>query len=113
MMRIKTYSVIISLVCTIASCTNATFNKKSEFKVFGNCNMCKKTIEEAVDVRGVVAANWNKDTKIMSVSYDSTAITITDIKKKIAEAGYDNDMYKSSDSAYENLHEGCHYERKE
>jgi mercuric ion binding protein len=108
----KTSLILILLACMIAACTTATINKKSEFEVSGNCNMCKETIEDALDVKGVADANWNKDTKIMTVNYDSTAITLQEIKKKIADAGYDNDMFKSSDSAYQNLHECCHYERK-
>lgn len=107
----KTLSITL-LLAMIAACSNPTFNKKSEFKVWGNCNMCKETIEEAVDVTGVVAANWDKNTKVMQVSYDSTVITLPEIEKKIADAGYDNDMFKSSDGVYNDLHECCHYERK-
>lgn len=84
----------------------------STFKVWGNCGMCEDKIEGSLNVDGVKKADWNSDTKIMEVSYDSTIITLDGIHRKIAATGYDTQKYKSADSTYSNLHECCQYERK-
>ncbi len=84
----------------------------STFKVWGNCGMCEDKIEASLKVNGVKEADWNSDTKIMEVSYDSTLITLDEIHKKISATGYDTQKYKSADSTYSNLHECCQYERK-
>lgn len=60
-----------------------------EFKVTGNCHMCKKTIEASLKGKGISSAVWNKDSKVMKVSYDSTKITEEPIHQNIADAGYD------------------------
>lgn len=94
------------------SCTPAG-SKTSTFKVWGNCGMCKKTIEESLVADGVLKADWNKTTKIMTIQYDTTKITLNDIHKKIASVGYDTEKERGDDKAYANLHECCQYKRKE
>ena len=85
---------------------------KETIKVSGNCGMCKKNIENSIkkDVKSVA---WNKDTKILSVKYDTDKISRDQIEQKIAAAGYDTEHYKANDAAYEKLHECCQYTRKE
>lgn len=84
----------------------------SSFKVWGNCGMCESTIESSLKIDGVMETDWNSDTKVIKVSYDSTVITLDEIHRKIAASGYDTQKYKSSDSTYSNLHECCQYDRK-
>lgn len=84
----------------------------SQFKVWGNCEKCKETIEGALKVDGILKADWNVDTKRMSVTYDEARITLDQIQKNVAAVGYDNAMYKGDDKAYANLPECCQYERK-
>lgn len=84
----------------------------STFKVWGNCGMCEDKIEASLKVDGVKEADWDSETKIMKVTYDSTVINLDQIHKKIAAVGYDTQKYRSSDSTYSNLHECCQYERK-
>ena len=84
------------------------------FKVYGNCSMCKKTIEGAlIDVDGIYAADWNTDSKMITVSYEKGSITLDDMKKRIAAVGYDTDRFKAEDEVYNNLHTCCQYERPE
>jgi len=86
--------------------------KTDTFKVWGNCSMCKKTIEKSLKVDGVYTANWDKKTKMITISYDPIKISLDDIKRKIADAGYDNDGYKADSASYEGLHSCCKYERE-
>lgn len=88
-------------------------DKTESVKVWGNCNMCKKTIEESLkNVDGVKAAVWDKKTKMLAVSYDDGKISMKQIEEKVAASGYDTQNLKGSDAAYKNLHECCQYERK-
>ena len=84
----------------------------STFKVWGNCDMCKETIEGALKTEGISTSDWSPETKIMKVSYDTTKISLNQIQKNIASAGYDNEKYKGDDKAYSELPECCQYERK-
>ncbi len=85
--------------------------KKETFKVSGNCEMCKKKIEGSLKVDGVEAAQWNPDTKVMKVKYDSGKITIEKIHQLIAASGYDTDKVKATDSSYYGLAKCCQYDR--
>lgn len=90
-----------------------TENKKTEtFKVYGNCDMCKENIEGSLKKKeGVLSKNWSPKTKMITVTYDPSKITLTQIKEKIAKAGYDTDFLRASDEAYNKLHKCCQYER--
>ncbi len=119
------YIVIVCIAVLAGACKSKTSSENvennqassttivtSSFKVWGNCEQCKETIEDALKVKGVSKADWNTETKQIEVSYDSTKISLDEIQKDIAAAGYDNDKYKSDDQAYNKLPECCQYERK-
>lgn len=84
----------------------------STFKVWGNCEMCKETIEGSLKVDGITKADWDVDTKIITVTYDNSKITLDQIQKNIASVGYDNEKYKGDDKAYVELAGCCQYDRK-
>jgi len=88
--------------------------KTETFKVAGECGMCKKHIEGAVaKAPGVTKATWNSSTKVMTVVYAPTKITMDEIQKKIAAVGYDTPKYRGDEKAYHELDECCQYERKD
>ncbi|MBI3519242.1 MAG: heavy-metal-associated domain-containing protein [Bacteroidetes bacterium] len=125
-MKTKTILIALASVLVIASCGNkaetandstvktetANGATTSTFKVWGNCEMCKETIESSLKVDGITKADWNVDSKIMTVTYDETKISLDQIQKNIASVGYDNEKYKGDDKAYENLAGCCQYDRK-
>lgn len=92
--------------------SEAAVNSNATFKIWGNCEMCKETIEGSLKVAGIKTADWNKDTKLMTVAFDSTKITLDQIEKNVAAVGYDTEKYKGDDHAYAGLPECCQYERK-
>lgn len=94
------------------SAANVIANSNATFKIWGNCETCKETIESSLKVKGIAKADWNVDSKMMNVSFDSTKITLDQIEKTVAAVGYDNDKYKGDDNAYKGLPECCQYERK-
>lgn len=85
-------------------------SKKETFDVSGNCGMCKKTIEKAAKEGGASFAEWNKETKKITIKYSKNTDR-SKIQQKIADAGYDNAGARASDEAYNKLHGCCQYER--
>ncbi|MBK7880674.1 MAG: heavy-metal-associated domain-containing protein [Saprospiraceae bacterium] len=81
------------------------------FKVHGNCGMCKKTIEKAGNVKGVSKTEWNVETKVATITIDTTKISFGEILQRIANAGYDNDKFRAPDAIYGKLPACCQYPR--
>lgn len=107
--------VVLSLMVVAMLSVTTTFGKgKTEkFKVFGNCGMCEKTIEKAAkSVNGVSDADWDKESKIMQVSFDDSKTDVHKVHMAIAKAGYDTKMHKATDEAYNKLPGCCKYERE-
>jgi copper chaperone CopZ len=110
-MKTRILSIVAVMVFTITTIT-AQSEKKEKMEVAGNCGMCKTRIENAAkSVDGVSSAEWNKETKILEVSYDSTKINIHKVHMAIAKAGHDTKMHKASDETYNQLPGCCRYER--
>lgn len=84
----------------------------AEIEVAGNCNMCKARIEKAaLGVTNVVEASWDKDSKILEISYADVPSIIPDVEKAVAKAGHDTKNFKALESTYQELPACCHYER--
>ena len=120
---IKTAVILVSIL--VIACGEKVSNEEnkvvlavangvstSTFKVWGNCEMCKETIETSLKIDGISKADWNVDSKMITVCFDSTKINLDQIQKHIADAGYDNVSYKGNDKAYSELPDCCQYERK-
>ena len=83
------------------------------FGVRGNCGMCKKTIEKAVNaVEGVANVNWDVDKKKIDVSFDDTKTDATTIHNAIAASGYDTEKVAGNEEAYNNLPGCCQYDHE-
>lgn len=86
-------------------------DKTEQIKVLGNCGMCKNRIEKGLKITGVTTATWDKNTKILSVTYDSTKINNEGIQQKIADLGHDTPKFKARDEVYAKLPGCCKYDR--
>ncbi len=106
------YLISITFILGLFSCNQSTTVKTATFKVWGNCEKCKKTIETAVDIKGVTEKNWNVESKLMTVSFDTTIVSLDEVEQLIAKAGYDDDLYYGDDYSYGKLESCCQYERK-
>lgn len=103
----------IGIVSIFSACNNAAANAKTEqIKVWGNCGMCENTIEGALVIEGILEADWDRKTDILTVVYDSLKINNSAIQKSVADSGYDTENVYASDSVYQTLHSCCLYERK-
>ncbi len=83
--------------------------KQEKFKVFGNCGMCKSRIEKSLKISEVTFAQWDKETKMLTVAYNAKAITSDSLQKLAASVGHDTEKYKASDEVYNNLPGCCLY----
>ena len=83
-----------------------------QFKVSGNCSMCKDRIETAAkSVSGVVSAKWSSETKMLQVQFDPAKTSSDAIQKTIALIGHDTEKYKAPDHIYKELPECCLYRK--
>ena len=102
-----------SIVAVLMAITTISFaqTKKETFKVSGNCGMCKSKIEKAAKEAGAKDAKWDVDSKVLTVTYKSSATNTAKIQEKIALVGYDNAGAKATDESYNKLHGCCKYDR--
>nr|WP_315030396.1 TonB-dependent receptor [uncultured Chryseobacterium sp.] len=84
---------------------------KNQFKVKGNCEMCKTRIESAAKKAGAKKAEYSIDLQTLTLEIDK--VSADDVLKKVAEAGHDNEKFKASNETYEGLPGCCHYEREQ
>ena len=109
---ISKISAATILLFSSSSCNAQIKNAKTEIvKIYGNCEMCEKTIETAGNVKKVANVEWNKDSKMATITYDSIKTNQDEILKRIALAGYDSDKFLAPDDVYSKLAGCCQYER--
>lgn len=102
-------TVLLSAVNSFAQIKNA---KTATVKIYGNCGMCKTTIEKAGNVKNDALVEWNKDTGTATLKYDSKKTNPDEILKRIALAGYDSEKFLAPDDVYANLPGCCQYNRE-
>jgi len=110
----KTLSVFAFIICSlfISQPISAQTLTIETIKVWGNCGMCKTTIEKAAKSAGATKANWDADTKELQVSYAGNKTSSNAIQQAIAKKGYDTQDLTGDDKAYDKLHSCCKYDRK-
>jgi copper chaperone CopZ len=107
---------VISLVSMFLMGTTIVFAqaKTEKFEVKGNCGMCENRIEKAAKaVDGVIAADWDEETKCIEISFDESKTSVQKVQKAIADAGHDTPMHKAEDDVYNALPGCCQYDRTE
>lgn len=105
------FTLIVSLFAFNASAT-VLHDETSTFKVYGNCEMCKKRIETTLQKnQHIKKATWDVKTKMLTVVYDPHLISLDAIHKIVADAGHDTDKVKASDAVYNKLPGCCKYDR--
>lgn len=111
----KSYLKIMIAITVLLSTTMGAQTKNiktEEVKVSGNCGMCKSRIEKAGNIKDVASVQWNKVTKVATLTYDATKTNQDEILKRIALAGYDSEKNLAPDDAYANLPGCCQYDRE-
>jgi periplasmic mercuric ion binding protein len=79
-----------------------------KIKTSAVCGMCKRKIEKNLAYeKGIEDVNLDIPSKILTVKFNSKKTSITEIKKIIANTGYDADEVVSEPAAYEKLSSCC------
>lgn len=108
-MKTKFFSLIYLLLIASAGVYAQPKTSKTDVKVSGNCGMCKKRIETALDHPGIRFAEWNTKTKNLEVVYNTRKITLAEIRTLVAATGHDTDSLKARDEVYAKLPFCCLY----
>jgi len=110
----KLFNLIAAVILlSTTACQAQIKNAKTEtVKVYGNCGMCETTIEKAANKSKVSKADWNEETKMATITYDSKKTNVDAVLKNIALAGYDNQSFLAPDAAYNKLPGCCKYHRE-
>ncbi|MBC7934199.1 MAG: DUF3347 domain-containing protein [Rhizobacter sp.] len=102
----------VALLSTTACQAQIKNAKTATVKVYGNCGMCETTIEKAANKTKVSTVDWNEETKMATITYDSKKTNVDAVLKNIALAGYDNQSFLAPDAAYNKLPGCCKYDRE-
>ena len=86
-------------------------DKKEEvaFEVSGVCGMCEERIESALDVKGIVMADWDLETKQLQVVFNPSKISEDDIHALLNAVGHDTEKSQATQEQYDGLHGCCKY----
>ena len=82
---------------------------ETQFWVAGVCGMCEKTIENALDVKGVVFVDYDLSSHQIKVIYKPSKITDSKLHQLLNEAGYDTEKSTAADEQYNRVHGCCKY----
>ena len=86
--------------------------KTVTFKVYGNCPMCVERIQDAaLENKNVKSANWDLQTKMLTVVYDEDKVSLQEINQNIANVGHDTETVRAPDRKYKRLPDCCKYDR--
>jgi len=105
-------TAVVGLLSTTVVQAQIKNAKTETIKVNGNCGMCESNIEKAGTKSKWYKTDWNEDTKLASITYDSIKTNADAVLKSIALSGYDNASFLAPDEVYNNLHGCCKYDRE-
>lgn len=113
MKKSSIYSLAVMMIVIFISSCGTKGNKETSFQVRGNCEMCQERIVETLkEVKGVEKAEWNVDTKIAHVTFDSTITNTTELHKAVANVGHETNRVGVNAKAHADLPECCQKESK-
>lgn len=103
---------IILILLTAAFSTVLSAQSKADitFGVSAVCGMCEERIEAAYDVKGIVMADYDLNTKKLHVVYKTKVFPdVFAVHRIAANVGHDTEKIKATDEAYNSLHHCCKY----
>lgn len=106
---IAAFCLTSSLLSVHAQTEKAIPDSTITFKVFGLCEMCKARIETAAKGRGVKSADWNIESKLLTLQYIPSQVSKEKIQNRILGAGHDLENKKAKEAVYRDLPPCCLY----
>lgn len=107
----KIFITILSLTVSICVFSQKTENSPvtTTFWVAGVCGMCEKSIEGALDTKGIIKADFDLSKNQLTVTYKPNKISENQIHSLLNEVGYDTEKSTCSDEQYARVHGCCKY----
>jgi len=108
----KTIISLAAIAMLMVSCSvskGTSDNKETAtIKTNTECGMCKEKIEGKLNYeKGIVFAELNVPSKVVTVKFKSDVITLEQIRVIISDLGYDADEVKANLNAQNNLPACC------
>ena len=111
-MKIIPITVALILSFSNAFGTAQIKNPRTEtITLNGNCNLCKSIIENAGSLKNVAAVEWDQNTRTATLVYNEERTNREEVLKRIALAGFDNELFYAPDEVYAALPACCRYQR--
>ncbi len=108
---LKPFISAILLISFLSVGVKAAVQKKSEtvtIQTSAICESCKKRLEKTLkSSEGIEEANLNLNNKKVKVKYDPAKTSPDKIREVIANTGYDADVVKKNEKAFNNLPQCC------
>lgn len=104
---------IMMLTLLLIGFQQVTFGQKKDIQkvdiqTSAECNECKLKLEEVMNfTKGVQFAELNLDNKVLTVKFNTSKISLAEVKKKIVNAGYDADELKANKEQQMKLPKCC------
>jgi hypothetical protein len=107
--------VVLAITVLGVSAGVAQDSKVAEatFKASGNCGQCKTRIEKALRIKEVKFATWDRTSKLVTVAYISSAISLDSLQHRVAAVGHDTEKYTAPAEVYSALPECCRYRQSD
>lgn len=105
----KNIFLVLGLLISFYTYSQNNAVKTTTIAVKGNCEQCKKRIENAADIKGVKISNWDEKTQVLTVTFNSEKVSQEQIEAAIAKSGHDAGTSKATDAAYKKLPGCCQY----
>ena len=86
---------------------------ETQFWVAGVCGMCEKSVESALDTKGILKADFQLTDNMLTVTYKPTKITEAQIHALLNEVGYDTEKSTCTEEQYARVHGCCKYRELE
>ncbi len=111
-MKIIPLTMALMLGISYAASTAQIKNSKTESIALNvNCDLCEKIIEEAVSVRNVASIEWGQGSQTATLVYNEDKTNREEVLKRLALAGFDNELFYAPNEAYAALPPCCRYQR--
>ena len=110
MQLIKFFSlVLVSILSFSAGAQSISTDTTTSFHVSGVCIQCTQRIQKSLKIKGIKTASWNVATKMLTVNYNPSIISLTQLHHTVASVGHDTELEKAKDKVYNALPDCCHY----
>ena|SRR5687768_6797921 len=106
----KSLIILLATIGFMASSAFAQTTVIKEVKIMtsAQCDMCKKRIEDGLFTqKGVVSADLNVETKVLTIKYRGNKVTEDELRTYISSLGYDADEVPAIKEAYDKLPACC------